>query len=164
MYKRQINPSLKFDALAKLSVEELKDLAEAGAPAMPIGMDAARTAAEQYAGTTALDSEMCIRDRLLILMTLVQIAPVKINPWSALAKAIGKAINADISKRLDEIEKKLDSHIKTDDQGRADDWRAAILRFNNELLRPIRHTKEEFVEVLGYCLLYTSSYQNISPI
>lgn len=53
---------------------------------------------------------------LLILMTLVQIAPVKINPWSALAKAIGKAINADISKRLDEIEKKLDSHIKTDDQ------------------------------------------------
>ena len=51
-----INPSLKFDALAKLSVEELKDLAEAGAPAMPIGMDAARTAAEEYAGTTAVDS------------------------------------------------------------------------------------------------------------
>ena len=36
-----INPSLKFDALAKLSVEELKDLAEAGAPAMPIGKDKA---------------------------------------------------------------------------------------------------------------------------
>ena len=51
-----INPSLKFDALAKLSVEELKDLAEAGAPAMPIGMDAARTAAEEYAGTMAVDS------------------------------------------------------------------------------------------------------------
>ena len=51
-----LNPALKFDALAKLSVEELKDLAEAGAPAMPIGMDAARTAAEEYAGTTAVDS------------------------------------------------------------------------------------------------------------
>ena len=51
-----INPSLKFDALAKLSVEELKDLAEAGAPAMPIGKDAAAYATEQYAGTTALDS------------------------------------------------------------------------------------------------------------
>ena len=51
-----INPSLRFDALAKLSVEELKDLAEAGAPAMPIGKDAAAYAAEQYAGTTALDS------------------------------------------------------------------------------------------------------------
>ena len=51
-----LNATLKFDALAKLSVEELKDLAEAGAPAMPIGMDAARTAAEQYAGTTAVNS------------------------------------------------------------------------------------------------------------
>ena len=51
-----LNSALKFDELAKLSVEELKDLAEAGAPAMPIGKAAAAYAAEQYAGTTALDS------------------------------------------------------------------------------------------------------------
>ena len=51
-----LNSALKFDALAKLSVEELKDLAEAGAPAMPIGTAAAAYAAEQYAGTAALDS------------------------------------------------------------------------------------------------------------
>ena len=36
-----LNSALRFDALAKLSVEELKDLAEAGAPAMPIGTDRA---------------------------------------------------------------------------------------------------------------------------
>ena len=36
-----LNPALEFDALAKFSVEELKDLAEAGAPAMPIGTDKA---------------------------------------------------------------------------------------------------------------------------
>ena len=35
---------------------QVQDLAEAGAPAMPIGKDAAAYAAEQYAGTTALDS------------------------------------------------------------------------------------------------------------
>ena len=51
-----LNSALKFDELAKLSVEELKDLAEAGAPAMPIGKAAVAYAAEQYAGTTALDS------------------------------------------------------------------------------------------------------------
>ena len=51
-----LNSSLRFDTLAKLSVGELKDLAEAGAPAMPIGRDAAAYAAEQYAGTAALDS------------------------------------------------------------------------------------------------------------
>ena len=36
-----LNSALKFDELAKLSVEELKDLAEMGAPAMPIGTDKA---------------------------------------------------------------------------------------------------------------------------
>ena len=36
-----MNGKLSFDALAALSVEELNDLAEAGAPAMPIGTDKA---------------------------------------------------------------------------------------------------------------------------
>lgn len=85
----------------------------------------------------------------LILMTLVQIAPIKINPWSALAKAIGKAVNADVTSRLAEIEEKLDGHIKTDDRRTADNLRAQILHFNNELLRPIYHIKEEFIEVLA---------------
>ncbi len=31
---------------------------------------------------------------LVILLTLVQIAPIKVNPWSALAKWLGRAINA----------------------------------------------------------------------
>lgn len=36
-----------------------------------------------------------------------------------------------------------------DDRRTADSRRAQILHFNNELLRPIDHTKEEFVEVLA---------------
>ena len=76
---------------------------------------------------------------LLVLMTLIQVAPVKINPWSWLAKAIGRAINA-------EVIKKLDAHITMDDRRTADGHRARILHFNNELLRGIEHTKEEFIE------------------
>ena len=53
---------------------------------------------------------------VLLLLTLVQIAPVKINPWSALAKTVGKAVNADISSRLDGIEAKLDGHITMEDR------------------------------------------------
>lgn len=78
---------------------------------------------------------------LLVLMTLVQIAPVKVNPWSWLARAIGRAINA-------EVIKKLDDHITMDDRRCADGHRARILHFNNELLRDIGHTQEEFFEVL----------------
>lgn len=86
---------------------------------------------------------------LIALMTLVQFAPVKINPWSWLAKTVKKALYSDISQRLAEIESKLDGHIDMDDRRTADSRRAQILHFNNELLRPIRHTKEEFVEVLA---------------
>ena len=85
---------------------------------------------------------------LLVLMTLVQIAPVKINPWSWLAKTVGKAINSEVSKELGEISKKLDAHVTMDDRRTADGHRARILHFNNELLRDIEHTKEEFTEVL----------------
>ncbi len=48
-----INPKLQFDALAKFSVEELKDLAEAGAPAMPIGKDKAMDIAVAEFGKTS---------------------------------------------------------------------------------------------------------------
>lgn len=50
-----LNGSLTFEGLAKLSVEELRDLIEAGAPGMPIGMTAALEAAARYAGLTTAD-------------------------------------------------------------------------------------------------------------
>ena len=61
-----LNPALEFDALAKLSVEELKDLAEAGAPAMLIGTDKAMDIAAAAFGKastakmaySAVDSEL----------------------------------------------------------------------------------------------------------
>lgn len=95
---------------------------------------------------------------LAALLTLVQIAPVKINPWSAIAKAIGNAINADVLRELDTVTQKLDTHIRVDDERNADSYRTRILQFNNELLREILHTREDFIEILaviddyeGYC-------------
>ena len=93
---------------------------------------------------------------LVVLLTLIQIAPIKINPWSWIAGGIGRAFNADVLKELDELKKeqegtrsKLEDHIKTDEENRADERRANILRFNNELVREIPHTREEFVEILA---------------
>lgn len=86
---------------------------------------------------------------LLIVMTIVQISPIKINPWSALANAIGRAFNADVLKELDGVKRDLAAHVKVDDERNADEHRARILRFNNELLRDIPHTKEEFIDVLA---------------
>ena len=88
-------------------------------------------------------------------MTLVQITPIKINPWTWLARTIGRAINGDVLKEMavlkdgqKETQRKLDSHIALDDERNADDHRTLILQFNRELLRNVPHTLEDFIEIL----------------
>lgn len=92
---------------------------------------------------------------LVALLSIVEISPIKINPWSSFVKWLGRAINASVIQGLDEVKatqaetrKRLETHISTDEKREADHCRARILRFNNELLREIPHTKEEFIEVL----------------
>ena len=47
------------------------------------------------------------------------------------------------------VKQGLADHIRMDDERNADEHRARILRFNNELLRDIPHTKEEFIDILA---------------
>lgn len=91
----------------------------------------------------------CGAGGLLALTALIQIAPIKVNPWTAIAKVVGRAINADVLNELDTVKKDLADHIRMDGERNADEHRARILRFNNELLRDIPHTKEEFIDVLA---------------
>lgn len=98
---------------------------------------------------------------LLLLLTLIQISPIKINPWSALARLLGKAINADVLHEIEHVEnvqtetrKVLDDHIRMDDERNADTHRQRILAFNNELLRDIPHTEEDFIEILAVIDFY----------
>ena len=78
----------------------------------------------------------------LILLTLIQIVPVKVNPWSKIARAVGNAlVGGDVMGLLQE-------HIRIDDERDADMHRYRILRFNTEILHKTRHTKEEFDEIL----------------
>lgn len=99
---------------------------------------------------------------LLILLTLVEVAPIKINPWTAIGKllkrgvgAVGRIINADVLKELDEVKTEqkeirgqLEGHIRADNDRDAGDHRTRILRFNLELIRNIKHTREDFIEIL----------------
>lgn len=93
---------------------------------------------------------------LVVLLTLIQITPIKIDPWSAIARTIGKALNGDVLHKLDKLEdgqadtrKCLDNHIRIAEDRNADSHRANILRFNTELLRGERHTREDFIEALS---------------
>ena len=92
---------------------------------------------------------------LVVLLTLIEIAPIKVDPWSAVARWLGKSINAELSRKVDTVSAQqlenrrlLDQHISEDAVRAADRRRSTILWFNNELLRDIPHTREEFIEVL----------------
>lgn len=58
---------------------------------------------------------------VLAAMTLIQIAPIKLDPWSAIARAVGRAINKDVIDKLDETREILDTHKNgwSKDGGRA---------------------------------------------
>ena len=97
------------------------------------------------------------------LPTLIQLSPLKINPWTWLWNALKwlwrtfcRSLNADVLDKLNEVEQaqqetkaELENHIKMDDEREADKIRASILHFNNEVPRSSPHTKEEFVEILA---------------
>ena len=95
---------------------------------------------------------------VIILLSLIEIAPIKINPWSAIIGFLSKNLNADVTQRLDAMQQRLEEHVITDDDREARSWRTQILRFNDELIHGVRHTKEHFDEMLdivhdyeGYC-------------
>lgn len=112
---------------------------------------------------------------MAIAMLLVQISPIKLNPWSAAGKffkwllgCLGRAANSDVLIKLDEVahtqqeaqealaalEVRLDNHILTDARRDADKHRMEILQFNNTLLRNRKHTKEEFLELIAHIDAY----------
>jgi hypothetical protein len=51
--------------------------------------------------------------------------------------------------KLADIGAQLAGHIKADDERYARQCRARVLRFNDELIRGLYHTKEHFDDVLG---------------
>lgn len=96
---------------------------------------------------------------LVLLLSLVQISPIKINPWTAIAKALGKAINGEVIADIQATKRILEEHIAIDNERAADGNRQRILRFNDEVMRQIPHTEEHYIEVLkdiddyeAYCL------------
>ena len=100
---------------------------------------------------------------LCILLTAVQISKIQINPWSWLARHIGRAINSEVMEQVEKINAKV-SKLEVDignarmaDERRdIEQHRVRILRFGEEILRGIRHTKEHFDQIL----IDATNYEN----
>ena len=85
---------------------------------------------------------------LVIVFSDVQVSPIKIHPWSWLARKIGRAINGEVLDKVDQLEKRVDKLKGAMDERAAKDARTRILRFGDECLHGDRHSKEHFDQIL----------------
>ena len=98
---------------------------------------------------------------LLAAMTMIQVAPIKVNPWSAvakaigraingevIAKAIGRAINGEVIAKVDQLERDLEAMKAAQEERDAISCRSRILHFGDETIHGVRHTKEHFDQIL----------------
>lgn len=72
-----------------------------------------------------------------------------------MATQLGNALNAGVMKEMKDIKteqeetrKKLDAHIEEGEERKANNYRSQVLRFNNELVRGLGHTEEDYDEIL----------------
>lgn len=77
---------------------------------------------------------------LILLLTLIQVTPLKLNPWSAIAKALGKALTIEVLDKLDE--------------NSASTCRYRLIRFDDELRHHVKHTQEHFDQILDDITTY----------
>lgn len=104
---------------------------------------------------------------LLVLMSFVEVSKIKINPWSWIAKHIGRAVNGemmdaiagmkkDIGTQIDDVKKDVqelrEKQEVSDAERKENDAKATrtrILRFGDEVYMGIRHSKEHFDQILA---------------
>lgn len=85
---------------------------------------------------------------LLVLMTIVQITPIKVNPWSWLGRTIGRAINGEVLEKVDTLTKNVAKNKADDDEQWVLLSRSHILRFGDELRHGVPHSQEHFDQIL----------------
>lgn len=88
---------------------------------------------------------------IVILMTIIQIAPIKINPWDFLLGWIGDRLNSHIIKKVDNLDAKLTEHVEESRDGTIKRKRARILQFVEDGMSGKRYTKEAFDFMIMEC-------------
>lgn len=99
---------------------------------------------ELTVGQLALDATIVLAG----LATIVQVAPIKINPWSFLARAIGRAINREVIEKVDNLKNDIDKVKRDAEERAARAARSRILRFGDEIVHGVKHSKEHFDDIL----------------
>ena len=100
------------------------------------------TITELFEKITAGEMAGWVLAALIVLLSLIQVSPLKFNPWDNIFAWFGKKMNGESEKRLQEVEKQV-----------ADMWinnhRQCILTFARECRSDISHSSDEWSNVLN---------------
>ena len=89
-------------------------------------------------------------------ITLIEIAPIKINPWAALFNWIGNIINGDIKTEIKGMKDDLTELKKDFEFKKAEDMRWEILNFANSCRRGVEHGKDAWRHAMSQLAEYES--------
>ena len=89
-------------------------------------------------------------------ITLIEIAPIKINPWATLFNWIGKMINGDIQTEIKEMKDDLTELKKDFESKKAEDMRWEILNFANSCRRGVEHGNDAWRHTMSQLAEYES--------
>jgi len=81
-------------------------------------------------------------------LTLIQIAPIKINPWSRIAHAVHDLFFGETDRKIDAVIGKVDRLENQAEEDKAIQARTHILRFADELYDGRHHSQEYFLQML----------------
>lgn len=112
-----------------------------------------------------------VADGLVIVLSLVQVSPIKINPWGWLLGRLGCLLNADLICRVDGLGADLQNVSAELARQQAKSCRANIIRFGDELLHDELHSKEAFDQILidvseyeRYCAEHPDFTNNVAVL
>ena len=100
---------------------------------------------------------------LAMFSIVIEVAPIKINPWSFLANKLGRAFNKEVlneistlKSRVDTLDERVQQSEALQSERDAKTARTNILRFGDEIRIGTRHSKESFDEILSDITEYES--------
>ena len=100
---------------------------------------------------------------LAMFSIVIEVAPIKINPWSFLANKLGRAFNKEVlneistlKSRVDTLDERVQQSEAMQSERDAKTARTNILRFGDEIRIGTRHSKESFDEILSDITEYES--------
>lgn len=83
-----------------------------------------------------------------LLSIFVEISPIKFNPITVFLQWIGKKVNGELIKKVDDLESTVTSIQMDNAERNAIECRVRILRFGDEICHDVQHSNEHFDQVL----------------